>query len=295
MKRGIWPAFFIIGASGILTVYALLQRGTFYAVVGALIMAASVIWLTGVNKPLPDSGEKPEESEPAAPADQRPLLRYLQFQINPHFLYNTLDTMRSYALLSDQKDIADMAENLALFFRYAISNRQLLVPVEDELRNIRHYLFIQKKRFGGRFETKIELESPELSNFYMPKLTIQPLVENAITHGLEKLRSGGMVIISISATERDLIVRVSDNGVGMTEQRLQALNDSLNGKAQQAGEQRSRGNGIAMVNIQARIRALFGDGYGLHFRSAEGVGTTAYAVLPQIDDLNRSRYEENAG
>lgn len=219
-------------------------------------------------------------------------LSMLQYQINPHFLYNTLDTIRSYALMSDQEDIALMSEKLSRFFRYAISNRENIVKVEDELRHIEDYLFIQSRRFGDRFETEISLEEPELRERYMLKLMIQPLVENAITHGLERLKRKGWIHIHIAATEKKLLIRISDNGVGMNEEKLCELNHSLRSGTVQPAENHRRGTGIAVQNVNARIRITFGEEYGLHYRSHEMQGTTVTATLPLLDDFSRQRYQE---
>ena len=219
-------------------------------------------------------------------------LSVLQYQINPHFLYNTLDTIRSYALMSDQEDIALMSEKLSRFFRYAISNRENIVKVEDELRHIEDYLFIQSRRFGDRFETEISVEEPELRERYMLKLMIQPLVENAITHGLERLKRKGRIHIHIAATEKKLLIRVSDNGVGMNEEKLCELNHSLRAGTVQPAGNHGRGTGIAIQNVNARIRITFGEEYGLHYRSHEMQGTTVTATLPLLDDYSRQRYQE---
>ena len=219
-------------------------------------------------------------------------LSMLQYQINPHFLYNTLDTIRSYALLSDQENIAQMSEKLSRFFRYAISNRENLVKVEDELRHIDDYLYIQRCRFGDRFEAEITVEKPEIHERYMLKLMLQPLVENAITHGLERLKRKGEIHIHIGVTEKKLLIRVSDNGIGMSEEKLKELNESLRSGKIQAPKERSRGTGIALQNVNARIRMTFGEEYGLHFRSHEMQGTTVNATLPLLDDYSVQKYRE---
>lgn len=216
-------------------------------------------------------------------------LSVLQFQINPHFLYNTLDTIRAQALISDQADIAQMAERLARFFRHAISNRESIVKVEEEIRHIEDYLYIQKKRFGNRFEAQIVLESPELNEYYIPKLMLQPLVENAITHGLEKLKSGGIVRVTIGTTEQKLIVWVEDNGVGMSQDQLRILNERLRTTAVDIPAKSTRGNGIAVQNVDARIRMIFGEEWGLHYRSQLGEGTQVVATLPLVDDFERAK------
>ena len=219
-------------------------------------------------------------------------LSALQFQINPHFLYNTLDTIRAQALIGNQPDIAQMAERLARFFRHAISNREYLVRVEEEIRHIEDYLYIQKKRFGKRFDTQISVESPALQEYYIPKLTLQPLVENAITHGLESLRDGGLVRITVGATDKKLIIWVEDNGVGMPHEQLKILNERLCAGEADLAARRTRGNGIAVQNVNARIRMIFGQEYGLHYRSELGEGTQVVATLPLVDEFERAKVKD---
>lgn len=219
-------------------------------------------------------------------------LSALQYQINPHFLYNTLDTIRGQALLDDKVDIAQMAEKLSRFFRYSISNRDTIVRVEEEIRHIEDYLYIQKKRFGDRIETEIRLESPEISEFYMLKLLLQPLVENAITHGLERMREKGRVCISFFRTDRKLIIHVEDNGIGIPKDKLFELNEKLKTSQVFVPQKPGRHNGIAVQNVNARIRMTFGEEYGMHYRSELGEGTTVVVSLPLVDDFSRIQYEE---
>ena len=216
----------------------------------------------------------------------------LQYQINPHFLYNTLDTIRGQALLDDEEDIAQMSEKLARFFRYSISNRETIVRVEEEIHHIEDYLFIQKKRFGDRFDTVIEVETPELLGCYMLKLMLQPLVENAIMHGLERLKRNGRVRIGISATEKKLLVCVEDNGVGMSEERLNELNAQMRSGVMGEARRTRRGNGIAAQNVNARIKLLFGEEYGLHYRSEPNGGTKVTATMPLVNDYDRPAWQE---
>lgn len=216
----------------------------------------------------------------------------LQYQLNPHFLYNTLDTIRGQALLGDEYDIAQMAEKLARFFRYCISNRETIVRVEEEVHHIEDYISIQKKRFGFRFDTVVEVESPEIYEYYMLKLMLQPLVENAIMHGLERLKKNGIVRISIGATQKKLVICVEDNGVGMPEEKLNELNAQMRSGRLNAPERTRHGNGIAVQNVNARIKMIFGEEYGMHYRSEPNVGTKVTVMMPLVDDYERAKYEE---
>ena len=185
-----------------------------------------------------------------------------------------------------------MTEKLSRFFRYAISSRETLVRIEEETEHIRDYYYIQKQRFGDRFEMEIEYEDDELRSYYIPRLVLQPLVENAITHGLEKAAHAGLVRVSIAGTETNVVLRVTDNGVGMSEEKLQQLNDRLKETQIRVPRSRGRNNGIAIQNVNARIRLTFGEDYGIHYRSAPGEGTVAVLTVPKVDDFSRAKYEE---
>ena len=124
-------------------------------------------------------------------------LSFLQHQINPHFLYNTLDSIRSRALMDRQRKIARMTEILARFFRYCISRDDSMVRVGEELDHIRDYFYIQKFRFEDRFDMEIDVEREELLELFLPRMTIQPLVENAMIHGLEKVEHKGLIRMSL--------------------------------------------------------------------------------------------------
>ncbi|MFT4004581.1 MAG: histidine kinase [Lacrimispora sp.] len=149
----------------------------------------------------------------------------LQNQINPHFLYNTLEGIRSEALIEGVDSIAEMTEALATFFRYTISNVDHLVTLEDELANIENYYYIQQFRFGKKLQLNIqyafsdELDEMDILQYRLPKLTLQPVVENSIYHGIERKIGKGHLIIKISVTDSRLIIKVSDDGLGMEKKR----------------------------------------------------------------------------
>lgn len=210
----------------------------------------------------------------------------LQNQINPHFLYNTLESIRSEALMAQLDSVADMTEALATFFRYTISKVENLVSVEEELQNCETYFRIQQYRFGERLRLKIQCDAEEREELYccrLPKLTLQPILENSIIHGTEWKVGPGNLTIRLERTGKRLLIRVSDDGVGMDEETLARLNGRL-GKGGLAGSQprtEARG-GLALVNVDNRIRLLFGGEYGLHVFSMPGVGTDVEIALPII-------------
>ena len=207
----------------------------------------------------------------------------LQNQINPHFLYNTLESIRGEALLSGMDTIADMTEALATFFRYTISKVENLVSVEEELQNCETYFHIQRYRFADRLELHISCDPADREAIYrcrLPKLTIQPIVENSIIHGTELKLGTGHIRIQLERTQKRLLIRISDDGVGMDAETLLRLNERL-GKSAIAQPPQSRG-GLALANVDSRIRLLFGDKYGLHAFSTPGVGTDVEITLPMI-------------
>ncbi|MDC7287690.1 sensor histidine kinase [Blautia schinkii] len=211
----------------------------------------------------------------------------LQNQINPHFLYNTLEGIRSEALLSHNPGIAHMTETLSNFFRYTISNLDTMVTVEDELRNVDNYYQIQKYRFGDRMELLVEYEDGDetrINMCQMPKLILQPVVENAIRHGLEPKVENGTIRIRFQITDKRLLIFISDDGVGMEKEQLERLNNQLRGTRLEVREQdspRPKG-GIAMVNVNNRIKLIYGDSYGMQFYSTKGYGTDVEITLPAV-------------
>ena len=210
----------------------------------------------------------------------------LQNQINPHFLYNTLESIRSEALLAGLDDMADMTESLATFFRYTIAKAENLVSVEEELQNCETYFSIQQYRFSDRLKLEIECAPEDRDEIYrcrVPKLTMQPILENSIIHGTELKIGTGHLSIHLERTEKRLLIRISDDGIGMDEETLMRINEKLGkgsfGIAKQ--EQEAKG-GLALVNVDNRIRLLFGDEYGLHVYSVPGMGTDVEISLPAI-------------
>lgn len=210
----------------------------------------------------------------------------LQNQINPHFLYNTLDGIRSEALIAGVESVAEMTEALAAFFRYTISKTENMVAVEEELDNCRTYFKIQQYRFGDRLRLHIECDEEEWEQVLrcrIPKLTLQPILENSIIHGTELKIGTGNLTIWLGLTKSRLLIKISDDGVGMNEKALEELNAKLGKTAEQFNLQKEeKGGGIALVNVNNRIQLLFGEEYGMHIFSMEGVGTEVEISIPAI-------------
>ena len=207
----------------------------------------------------------------------------LQNQINPHFLYNTLESIRGEALIAGLDGVADMTEALAKFFRYTITKVENLVSVEEELDNCETYFGIQKYRFGDRLRLHIEYDPEEyeqIMNCQIPKLTLQPILENSIIHGTELKLGAGNLYIRFACTQDRLIICVSDDGVGMDEETLAALNRKLGRANDSLGTSEEEKGGIALVNVTNRIHLIFGDEYGMHVYSVPGRGTDVEITIP---------------
>lgn len=213
----------------------------------------------------------------------------LQNQINPHFLYNTLEALRGDTLYEGLRTVSSVIEALATFFRYTITDTGNLTTLENELEHTENYFIIQKYRFGDKINMTVNWpdDKNDVLTLLIPKLTLQPIIENSIFHGLEKKSGNGEITISIETTERFLFVNVSDTGIGMSPAILRRINESLQNltespKAREKQEHQS----IALQNVARRIKLLFGSEYGLHLYSTKEIGTDVHIILPKIQKRN---------
>lgn len=226
--------------------------------------------------------------------DKQAELTALQSQINPHFLCNTLESIRGQAIMDDNVEIARMVEALSSFFRYSISHKGNLVTLRGELANIKNYMTIQRYRFNNRFSLEIIIddEDEKAYDYLIPKLILQPVVENAIYHGLEECLEGGKVIINITITEHIMILTVSDNGKGMDSKTLSDLNKRIHSANWDMNDD-VKNTGIALQNINKRIQLLFGKEYGVNVYSTLSQGTDVEITIPanyeRIQDGNEKR------
>lgn len=207
--------------------------------------------------------------------DQRTLhraeLELLQAQINPHFLYNTLDSIAILAEMERNEDVVTMVTSLSTFFRNSLNRGEDLISLRAECEQVNSYLAIQKIRYSDIL--RAEMDIPEaLTGCLVPKLILQPLVENALYHGIKNRRGVGTITITGETEGDDLLLRVRDNGVGMTPEQVQAL---------QAGIYEDRHTGLGLLNVHKRIRLYCGEPYGLTFASELGHGTTVTVRLPR--------------
>lgn len=210
-------------------------------------------------------------------------LNSLQNQINPHFLYNTLESIRGAALYHGIHDIASMSKALSLLFRYSISDR-VLVTVKEELQHLENYISIQNFRYENKFELICSIP-PGMMDFKILKLTLQPLIENSIKHGLEMKLGKGTIKVEIMELDNNIKIQITDNGLGMPPRKMEELNRSLlSGKYQPGSHDGQAGAGIGVVNVNSRIKLYFGEQYGLRFRDAP-VGTAVEIILPAVKDI----------
>lgn len=199
-------------------------------------------------------------------------LRILQAQINPHFLYNTLDLIRWKAAKYQDREIQDLVISLSRYYRMSLSRGVEFVPLQTELAHIREYVYIQNQRFDQGVTLSVETENGSEACM-MPKLTLQPIVENSIYHGiLEKMDSTGTIMLQSRLEDSCLVIRIRDNGCGMDENTLQHLLD---------GGNREGKSGYGLYNVDQRIKLAYGTMYGLSFESKVGEGTCVTIRLPE--------------
>ena len=198
-------------------------------------------------------------------------LKALQAQINPHFLYNTLDSIAWMCEQGRNDEAVQMVNALAQLFRISISRGHELIPIRSELRHAESYLKIQKHRYKNQFSYRFNVDESCL-DFLCNKITLQPIIENAIYHGINGLVDEGEIVITLRADGSDVVFTVADNGVGMEEEQIQAI----------LRKERSDHTGIGIKNVNDRLKIYFGEGYGITIDSEPDVGTTVTIRMPQV-------------
>ena len=206
-------------------------------------------------------------------------LKALQAQINPHFLYNTLDSIQWMCEQGKNEDAIKMIGALARLFRISISRGHELIPIRDELRHAESYLVIQSYRYRDRFAYSFEIDE-SLLDCLCNKITIQPLIENAIYHGIGNMPDDGVITVRVfrdpeaaAPDAADILIEVEDNGVGMTEVQCAAI----------LKKERSDSSGIGIKNVNDRLKIFFGDKYGITIRSELDAGTCVTVRLPRVE------------
>lgn len=202
----------------------------------------------------------------------------LQSQINPHFLYNTLDAIVWLAEAGEQKKVVDMVGSLSEFFRISLNQGKDIVTIKDELQHVRSYLEIQQVRYQDILKYEIDVPQ-ELEKYLVPKITIQPLVENALYHGIKNKRGVGKIIITGRKEDSGFTLKVEDNGIGITEERMEQITNGILHKE-------TEGSGIfGLYNVNERIRLNFGEEYGVFLQSTYKEGTSVEVRLPYLETI----------
>ncbi|MBM6974550.1 sensor histidine kinase [Intestinimonas butyriciproducens] len=210
---------------------------------------------------------------------QKSELNALQAQINPHFLYNTLDIIVWMIENGQREDAIRVVTALARFFRISLSKGRNIIPVRDELEHVRNYLLIQEMRYKNKF--RYQITCPEAcANLTTIKLVVQPIVENAIYHSMDFMDGDGLIDIRADTDGRDLTITVSDNGLGMPPDVVERLLTASPQPGAQTGGK--RGSGIGLRNVQERIRLYFGSEYGVTIQSEPDEGTVVTLHLPAV-------------
>lgn len=215
-------------------------------------------------------------------------LDVLQSQINPHFLYNTLDSITWMIEGEKNEEAAFMITQLAKLFRISLSKGHTIISIRDELQHAQSYMNIQKIRYKNKFEVVFDTD-PEILDCCAVKLVLQPILENAINYGIREMDGCGRIEIRGKKADDMIILSVSDNGMGIPEDEIAFLLKDTN-------RVRKRGSGVGLVNVNNRIKILFGEKYGLYIESELDEGTTVYIKLPAVEytEENRKYFEEHS-
>ena len=208
-------------------------------------------------------------------AKRKSELKALQSQINPHFLYNTLDSIIWMAEGRKYEEVVLMTASLARLLRQSISNEDEVVPLQSEVEYAKGYLTIQKMRYKDKLEFEINVE-PSILNIPLIKLVLQPIIENAIYHGLKYKESKGLLQVKGFMKDGNAVLQVIDNGVGMDEETLAHIYDKH--------KVNYHSNGVGVYNVQKRLKLYYGESYGITYESELCVGTTATITIPGMQE-----------
>jgi two-component system sensor histidine kinase YesM len=201
-------------------------------------------------------------------------LRTLQAQINPHFLYNTLDSIVWMAEAKKSEEVIDLVKALSHFFRITLSKGKDWITLKDELEHVKNYLMIQKMRYSDMLDFRLDIQE-DIWKFSILKLTLQPIVENALYHGIKnKRRKGFIQIRGHLAKEGHILLEVLDDGIGMTEEKVARLRLQFNREVDQQ-------DGFGINNVHQRIRLYYGEPYGIEIESEYGIGTRISITIPK--------------
>lgn len=201
-------------------------------------------------------------------------LKILQDQINPHFLYNTLESIRMLALANGDAEVADITYSLGAVTRYSTTRSNQLVTLGDDIEIIKQYMNIQRTCYGERFDVKFDIE-PGMEHLQILKFLIQPIIENAVVHGMKNVSAGGQIQLTAKLCGGMIHIAVSDNGDGIEQTRLARIREALN-------DENSQEDRIGLVNVNNRIKLFYGQEFGLGIASVKGKWTSVTICVPRV-------------
>lgn len=221
-------------------------------------------------------------------------IRSLQEHIKPHFLYNTLDTIHWMARKEGAEDVSGMVGALSRLFRIGLSKGQDYIPLHSEIEHMTSYMQIQQTRYRDRLQYTLNIPE-ELRDLFVLKLLLQPLIENAIYHGIKGRRGPGHIRVEARLEHNRLLLTVQDNGAGMSNERLAEMQQLLEAPlaSLEASSPGMTGKSYGMLNVQARLRLSFGDEYGIVLESQEGEGTNVTIIHPLMRELPATKQISN--
>ena len=204
----------------------------------------------------------------------------LQSQINPHFLYNTLDSIVWMVESERYEEAISMVTALANLFRISLSQGKTIITIAEEFQHAKNYISIQKVRYKNKFEVEFSLDE-KLKDYLTIKLVIQPILENAIYYGMEAMDGDGEILVRGYEKDGDIYIDIIDNGIGMPPEQVEIL-------LKEGVQKRKRGSGIGLINVDQRIKLYFGEDYGLHIESEPDEGTKVTIHLPMKLEVERN-------
>ena len=206
-------------------------------------------------------------------------LNALQAQIKPHFLYNTLDTIHWMAKKYGADDIVYLVRCLTNLFRISLSKGSEIISIRDEVLHVENYLRIQKVRYDDVLSYEIFVD-PKVEGLFIHKLILQPIVENALYHGIKAKQDGGMIRIAIRQEQDVLMIRVTDNGIGMEDEDVESLNKAIR-------DDKRIKSGYGLYNVNERIKLTYGENWGVNISSKKGEGTEVIIKYPLINSIEQ--------
>lgn len=223
-------------------------------------------------------------------------LDVLMSQINPHFLYNTLENIVWKSNAAGHPDIGRMAAALGRMYRLSISSGQSIVPMQQEIEHIMAYVKIQKNRYEDAFELDLRTDADTVRKYYVLKILLQPVVENSFLYGMEGLEHKMLIRVAMSVKAEHIEIGIVDNGIGMDREKLEKVRNQIRfGKSAEETEENRRSTGIGLHNVSERIKLYFGTAEPIKIYSKKGMGTMTVITLPRLTEADVGRDGELKG